>query len=503
MKKLLTCVLAFTLSLCVFTACGGMNNYAGAPGMGGAYDAETGYGNELTGEDYTEIIENDFVSTAEKAQSFFSIDANSASYPNLRSLINRGYSVPKDAVRAEEMLNYFDYDYQTPQNGDVLALTASMFDNPYNAQTKLLTVGLAAQEVEFSQTKNNLVFLIDVSGSMSSEDKLPLVQEAFRMLTENLGAEDRISIVTYASSDKVALSGAYGYETQKIVATIEDLYASGSTAGSKGIQTAYELAKQYYIEGGNNRVILATDGDFNVGITGNGALESFIAEKAKSGVYFSVFGFGRGNIQSSKMESLALKGNGAYSYIDSQQEARRALVEEINGTLVTVAKDVKAGITFNGKYIDSYLLIGYDNKLLTEEEFESDGTDAGELGSGHKVTIVYEVKLTETAFVGGEELASVAIKYKPTENSGGLQEDSETLTLGVGVEAYHAERTAQDDFIASVIEFALLLRDSAFKADASFASLIERLTALDLSGDELKAEFRELVSTYYEGQKRQ
>ncbi len=219
-------------------------------------------------EEYTEIIENSFVNTVEQPSSYFSIDANTASYPNLRNLIsNGGGYIPKDAVRVEEMLNYFHYDYATPTGDDVLALTSSVFDTPYNSETKLLTVGLAAKEVEFKEQNNNIVFLIDVSGSMNSADKLPLVQASFSMLAENLNPGDRVSIVTYAGEDKIALEGAYGYEKKKIVGTIEDLSAGGSTAGSKGIRTAYQLAEKYFIEGGNNRVILATDGDFNVGLT--------------------------------------------------------------------------------------------------------------------------------------------------------------------------------------------------------------------------------------------
>ncbi|MBQ8295841.1 MAG: von Willebrand factor type A domain-containing protein [Clostridia bacterium] len=498
-----------------FWACGGAgsaadrlnganngNYYApnGYPSSGTSVleDAQEGISGELNGEDYTQIIENAFIKTAEENHSYFSIDANTASYPNLRSLINSGYgkTIPKDAVRVEEMLNYFKYDHATPTDGSILALTSSVFDNPYNAETKLLTVGLAAQEVQFTQQQNNLVFLIDTSGSMYSQDKLPLVQAAFSLLTENLNDTDRVSIVTYAGNDKVALDGAFGNQKETISAVIEDLQASGSTAGSAGIETAYRLAEQYFIEGGNNRVILATDGDFNVGITGGSALENFIAEKRESGVYFSVFGVGRGNLQSSKMETLALNGNGTYSYIDSVKEAQRALVQEIGGTLVTVAKDVKAGIIFNADYIDSYRLIGYENKLLTEEEFEDDATDAGELGSGHTVTVAYEVKLTEKEFAEGENLAQVTVKYKPTENSGGAEDVSQELLLDIPTAQYHQTLTATDSFIASVIEFALILRDSTYKGTADLNALITRLDDLDLSNDEYKTEFRDLVKTY-------
>ncbi|MBR2337177.1 MAG: von Willebrand factor type A domain-containing protein [Clostridia bacterium] len=450
---------------------------------------------ESSGENYTEIVENEFVSTITNPNSYFSIDANTASYPNLRSLINNGHSIPKDAVRVEEMLNYFNYDYPTPEDGEVFSVTGSLFDTPYNSQTKLLTIGISAQKIEFSNIKNNIVFLIDVSGSMYSADKLPLVQEAFRMLAENLNPEDRVSIVTYAGDDRVALSGAYGHEKQKITAVIEDLVAGGSTAGSAGITTAYEIAQQYFIEGGNNRVVLATDGDFNVGLKNVDELESFIAQKRQTGVYFSVFGVGRGNVQSDKMEALALAGNGVCSYIDSQKEARRALVEQIGGSMVTVAKDVKAGITFDKQYVESYRLIGYENKLLTQEEFEDSTTDAGEIGSGHTLTVMYEIKMTNKEFVSGEEIAQVTLKYKPTVNVGGNEIEVD-LVAGIKTDDYHAEPTTNDMFVASVVEFALILRDSKHKANANLNDLVTRLDCLDLSDDEYKEEFREIVRKY-------
>jgi Ca-activated chloride channel family protein len=452
-----------------------------------------GWGNGS--DSYTEIIENGFISAAEHPNSYFSIDANTASYPNLRGLINKGYHVPRDAVRVEEMLNYFNYDYDTPTDGSVLSLTSSLFDTPYNSETKLLSIGLSAQEVELSDVRSNLVFLIDVSGSMNSPDKLPLVQQAFMLLAESLNPEDRVSIVTYASRDSVVLSGAYGYEKEKIVASIEDLSAGGSTAGSKGIQTAYQLAEQYFIEGGNNRVILATDGDFNVGVTTQVGLQQLICEKRESGVYFSVFGFGSGNLKSDKMENLALKGNGVYSYIDSVREAKRALVEEIGGTLVTVAKDVKAGIVFNPEYVESYRLIGYENKLLTEDEFNDSNTDAGELGSGHTVTVVYEIVMTDKELAEGDKIADVTVRYKPVVNGDACGEEEE-LTLTVGTEAYHGEMTSTDAFVSSVIEFALILRNSEYKADSDLNALIERLNGIDLSDDGFKSEFRELVILY-------
>lgn len=464
-------------------------NYAGAPKYNSdAYDSD---------EDYTEITENPFISTLEQPDSYFSIDANTASYPNLRRYITNGnIAIPKDAVRVEEMLNYFNYDYETPTDDSVFALTSSVFDTPYNESTKLLTIGLAAEEIEFQNVQNNLVFLIDVSGSMYSDDKLPLVQQSFLLLLENLNPTDRVSIVTYAGSDQVLLKGAYGYEKQKIAAVIEDLSAGGSTAGSAGLSTAYDIAKECFVEGGNNRIILATDGDLNVGITSILGLESFVAKKAKSGIYLSVFGFGTGNIKSDKMESLALKGNGTYSYIDSVREARRALVEQIGGSMITVAKDVKAGIVFNPEYVESYRLIGYENKLLTQEEFEDSNTDAGEIGSGHTLTVCYELVLTDQEFVEGDSLAEVKIKYKPTENVGGDAESEVELILSVGTDSYHSSPMGDDAFIAAVVEFALILRNSEYKGNANLNSLIARLDNMDFSGDEYKEEFRNIVKIY-------
>ena len=492
MKRKFFAIIALTLlATMAFIGCSAKRDMA-FDNMAGAVPPE------MDDESYTEIIENPFVDASIQPEAYFSIDANTASYPNLRSSIMNGSSyINRDAVRVEEMLNYFSYDYTRPTGDDILALNASVFDNPYNSESKLMTVGLAAKEVDFATVRNNIVFLIDVSGSMAAENKLGLVQQAFMMLAENLNEDDRVSIVTYAGSDSVALSGAYGYEKTRIMAVIEDLYASGSTAGSKGIRTAYSLAEKYFIKGGNNRVILATDGDFNVGVTSNFELEMLISAKRRSGIYLSVFGVGNGNLKSDKMETLALKGNGTYSYIDSVREAKRALVEQIGGTMLTVAKDVKAGITFNPDYVSQWRLIGYENKLLTEEEYEDDQTDAGELGSGHTVTVVFEIKLTDKTFEVDTALAEVGIKYKPTENSGGASDVSSELKLAVKTNDYHSQMTANDAFVSSVVEFALVLRDSIYKGDASINAVIARLEGITLE-DEFKAEFREVVKKYRE-----
>ncbi len=444
------------------------------------------------GGSYTEIVENAFINTSDTNRSYFSIDVSTASFPNIRSTLKSGYLPQKDAYRIEEILNYFKFDYETPTNGDVFALNASMFSCPYNQETVLLTIGLAAEAVEFKNVQNNLVFLIDVSGSMYSENKLPLAQKAFKMLAENLNPTDRVSIVTYAGNETVALSGAYGYERDKILSVIDDLQAGGSTAGSAGILTAYQLASEYFIEGGNNRVILMTDGDFNVGISDTNALVSMISEKRSSGVYFSVYGFGMDNWQSDKMEALALAGNGMYGFIDSELEAKRALVDEIGGSLVVVAKDVKAGIVFNADYVDSYRLIGYETKQLTQDAFENTETDAGEIGSGHTVTVVYELKLCEGVSQSDMgTLATLELKYKTPDTN-----EDKTLALDVTTALYHEELTDQDAFVASVVEFVLLARDSVYKGDATLDDLIARLDGLDLTEDAYKAEFREIVKLY-------
>ncbi len=489
-RKLFALLLALAFILTVVACADSTGGYMSAP-------MDDFYSGSASNEEYTEIVENPFVNALETPDSYFSIDVNTASYPNLRNKINNGGGrIDKDAVRIEEMLNYFTYDYELPTNGDVLALTSSVFDTPYNENTKLMTIGLAAQEIKFESIQNNIVLLIDVSGSMNSSDKLPLLQEAFSLLVEYLNDNDTVSIVTYASGVKTVLKGAYGYEKQKIVNAINSLSASGSTSGSAGIQTAYSVAKEYFVEGGNNRVVLATDGDFNVGVTSISALEALIEKEAKSGVYFSVFGFGTGNLKADIMESLALHGNGAWGYIDSMLEAKRLFVDQLGGTIVTVAKDVKAGVTFNPEYVESYRLIGYENKRLTQDEFEDSNTTAGTIGSGYTLTVVYEIVLTDKEFVDGESFAEVTVKYKPTENVGGDAETEEELSLAIGVDKYHETLTKDDQFIAAVVEFGLVLRDSQYKGNGSASMVLARLANFDFSDDEFKEDFVKVVERY-------
>ena len=316
-------------------------------------------------EEYSHIEESGFKSVEQEPLSTFSADVDTASYTNIRRFIRSGQTVPKDAVRIEEMLNYFNYQYKEPQGQDPFSITTEYAACPWNEENRLLLIGLKAKEIDFrDRPSSNLVFLLDVSGSMYSDDKLPLVQKAFTMLAENLDARDRVSIVTYAGYESVVLDGVPGSDTAKIAAAIDDLEAGGSTAGSAGIQKAYELAQKHYIPGGNNRVILATDGDLNVGLTSEKDLTRLIEEKRKSGVHLSVLGVGTGNIKDNKMEALADNGDGNYSYLDSVFEAKKVLVDEMGGTLITVAKDVKVQVEFNPAYVAGYRLGGYENRLL-------------------------------------------------------------------------------------------------------------------------------------------
>ena len=338
MRKIRLFILSLVLIPFVF--------FAGCARMNGDPDGSYYYMTFESGNEYKEITENPFVLAGEEAKSTFSLDVNTASYSNLRKHIVNGYQIDRNQIRIEEMVNYFKYDYPEPQEGP-LSVTASLYPCPWNGEARLLQIGLKSEEVDFSTLNNNLVFLLDVSGSMNTPDKIGLMKSAFSLLVENLNDNDTISIVTYAGSDRVVLQGAKGCQKNQIIAAIEDLEASGMTAGAQGIVTAYSLAQQYFIEGGNNRVILATDGDFNVGVSSESGLEALISQKRESGIYLSVLGFGYGNLKDNRLETLANNGNGNYVYIDTIAEAKKVLVEQIGGTLRTVAKDAKAQVEFN------------------------------------------------------------------------------------------------------------------------------------------------------------
>jgi len=459
-------------------------------------------------EEYNAIVENRYMSVQNNPLSTFSADVDTASYSNVRRMINDGQIVTPDAVRLEEMINYFKYDYKRPTGEDPFSVTPELVDCPWNSQSKLLSIGINAKDIDYSEMPDsNLVFLIDVSGSMSDEDKLPLLITAFSLLTENLSHNDRVSIVTYAGADSVVLEGAKGSEKDTIISALENLTASGSTNGADGINTAYKLANEYFIEDGNNRVILATDGDLNVGITSEGDLTLLVEEKRESGVFLSVLGFGVGNIKDNKMEALADNGNGNYGYIDSVLEAKKILMEEMGGTLFTVAKDVKFQVEFNPAIVKGYRLIGYENRLLNEEDFNDDTKDAGEIGAGHRLMAMYEIVLLNSEIeipesdlkyqrekdtVFSSEWLTVNIRYKEPD-----AEESILLSFPVSEEQYTETPSENVLFATSVVEFGMLLRDSTYIGSANYDSIIETLGDLDcVEQDVYKDEFYSLVKKY-------
>ncbi len=475
-------------------------------------------GNYDNNEEYSEWEEQGFTSVMKAPLSTFAADVDTASYSNLRRLINSGYTldeIPQGAVRIEEMLNYFSYDYNDPEGKEPFGVTTQISSCPWNDDAELLMIGLKTQDIDYSHAPaSNLVFLLDVSGSMYSDDKLPLLQESFGLLTKNLTKKDRVSIVTYAGEDQIVLEGARGNETKKIIKALDSLEAGGGTYGSKGIETAYALAEENYIEGGNNRIILATDGDLNIGLTSEEELEELITEKKESGIFLSVLGFGTGNIKDNKMETLADKGNGNYAYIDCLREANKVLVEEMSATLLTICKDVKFQVEFNPAVVESYRLLGYENRALAKEDFDDDTKDAGEIGAGHSVTALYEIVLKQPVSdlskedvedlkysreykeemcglplysANGEEWLTISIRYKKP-----AEEESSLLEYPVGYESYTNAPTDDYVFAAAVAEFGLLASHSEYPEDASVKHVEKALKSIDLS-DEYKEEFLELV----------
>src|SRR5882724_4561442 len=363
-------------------AVGGVERFRGIREPSGEFDTAA----------YDHIVENPFLDAKNNPLSTFSIDVDTASYSNVRRFINEGSSPPKDAVRVEEMINYFTYDYSQASDDKPFAVHVDVASCPWEMSHRLVRLGLKGKEIATDKRgSSNLVFLLDVSGSMTPPQRLPLVKQAMRLLVEKLTENDRVAIVVYAGASGSALPSTTGDHKEQILQALEDLQAGGSTNGAEGIQLAYKIAADNFIKGGVNRVILATDGDFNVGVTSQGDLIRLIEEKAKSGVFLSVLGVGTDNLKDSTMQKLADKGNGNYAYLDSVDEARKVLVEQMNGTLVTIAKDVKIQVEFNPARVASYRLIGYEKRMLRKEDFNNDRVDAGEIGAGHTVTALYEV----------------------------------------------------------------------------------------------------------------
>ena len=458
-------------------------------------------------EEYATIHENGFKKVLDNALSTFSIDVDAASYSNMRRFINNDQLPPKDAVRIEEMINYFNYDYENPTGKDPFSINTEVARAPWNEKHLIAQIGLQGKKIELDNLPaSNIVFLLDVSGSMSAPNKLPLLKSAFKLLVNELRPQDKVSIVVYAGAAGLVLEPTDGNDKKKIMEALDKLQAGGSTAGGAGIELAYRAAKENFVEGGNNRVVLATDGDFNVGASSNASMERLIEEKRNEGVFLTVLGFGMGNYKDSKMEILADKGNGNYAYIDNMKEAKKVLVNEFGGTMFTIAKDVKIQVEFNPAVVQAYRLIGYENRLLNDEDFNDDKKDAGELGSGHTVTALYEIipvgvksefvkdidplkyqsndqKVTSSA----DELFTVKFRYKEPDGT-----KSKLITKVVENEI----RKSSDnlDWSMAVAGFGVLLRDSEYKNDLNYADVLSMAKSAK-GKDEYgyRAEFIELV----------
>jgi Ca-activated chloride channel homolog len=444
-----------------------------------------------TGESYAPIAENTFTQTAKDHLSTFSIDVDTASYSNVRRILSEGKLPQADAVRIEEMVNYFTYSYPEPVDGKPFSVTTEVAGAPWATDHRLMRIGIRATKLAPWEMKPcNLVFLIDSSGSMQAANKLALLKKAFRLLVGQLRAEDRVAIVAYAGSAGLVLPSTSGANKDVILDAIEGLESGGSTAGGEGIVLAYKVAKESFIDGGVNRVILATDGDFNVGVSSEKGLQELIEEKRKDDIELSVIGVGEGNLQDSKMEVLADKGNGNYNYVDDLLEARKVFVDQIGGTLVTIAKDVKLQIDFDPQQVASYRLIGYENRLLANKDFDDDTKDAGELGSGHTVTALYELVPARGASPG--KIAQLRLRYKAPHGK-----TSDLISTNI-VDEGRSAWDASDDlkFAASVAEFALLLRDSPNKGTSSWTDalgLAKVSRGVDLEG--YRGEFVKLIET--------
>ena len=467
---------------------------------------------EIDTDEYDSFVENSFENSASNPLSTFSIDVDNASYTNIRKFINNGQTVPKDAVRVEEMMNFFKYSYTQPQNENPFSIHTEYGDCPWNTNHKLVKIGLQGKEIATDNLPNsNFVFLIDVSGSMSGENRLPLVIESLKILTKQLRKEDKISIVVYAGAAGLVLPATSGNEKEKIIAALEKLQAGGSTAGGEGIKLAYKIAEENFIKGGNNRVIIATDGDFNVGASSDNDMISLIEEKRKSDVFLTCLGYGMGNYKDSKLEKLADKGNGNYAYIDNMQEANRFLVKEFKGSMFAIAKDVKIQIEFNPKHVQNYRLIGYENRKLRNEDFTNDAIDAGELGSGHTVTALYEIipvgvksdfsidpidlKYSKTKTDNdalSNELATIKFRYKKPDGNKSIE-----MVQTIENKATNLENCSEDfKFCSAVAWFGLKLRDSKLvtnKNKKDILALATQSKAKDIDG--YRSEFIRLVES--------
>ncbi len=461
-------------------------------------------------EEYDRIYENRFLLAQQNPLSTFSIDVDTASYSNVRRFINSNQFPYKDAVRIEEMINYFSYDYPQPKKDYPFSITTEISACPWNTSHRLIHIGLQGKTLESKKLpQSNLVLLLDVSGSMGSPNKLPLLQKAFRLLVNELGPNDRVSIVVYAGAAGLVLPSTAASQKEAIVSAIERLNAGGSTAGGAGIKLAYKVAQENFISEGNNRIILATDGDFNVGVSSTSELVRMVEDYRKKGIFLTILGFGMGNYKDGRMEQLADKGNGNYFYIDNLMEAKKVFVNDMRGTLFTIAKDVKLQLEFNPAKVKAYRLIGYENRMLRKEDFADDTKDAGELGAGHTVTALYEI----IPFGSSEEIPGVdVLKYQDNKISPKAFKNKEILTLKLRYKKPDGKKSklivhplldknvvlakTSDNFkfSAAVAAFGMLLRDSEFKGDVGYESILE--LARDGKGKDFfgyRAEFIQLV----------
>lgn len=461
-------------------------------------------------ETYKIINENGYKSAVKEPISTFAADVDRASYSNVRRKIEDGELPEKDAVRIEEMINYFEYDYPQPDDKKPLKANFEISQSPWNTDNLLLKIGLQATKIDLSKAPaSNIVFLIDVSGSMNSPERLPLLKESFKLLLNSLKSTDKVAIVTYAGSEGLALPSTFVSEKEKIIEVLDDLEAGGSTAGEAGITLAYKVAHENFIEGGNNRIILATDGDFNVGVNNHNDLERLVTKHRKTGVYISVLGFGMGNYRDDMAETIANKGNGNYAYIDDISEAKKVLVNEFGGTMFTIAKDVKLQLEFNPALVKEYRLIGYENRLLEEEDFDNDAKDAGEIGSGHSLTVLYEIvpsggkissELRYQSSRGNSkninELAFLKIRYKEPKKVFGK---SILFSEPIPYKVTDFSKTSDDfRFATAVAQYGMLLRNSEFKGNSSYENVIE--TAENASKNDpngYRKKFIELVHDTY------
>jgi len=464
-------------------------------------------------ESYNGITENIFHDALKNPLSTFSIDVDAASYSNVRRFINNGQRPPKDAVRIEELVNYFDYDYDQPRGDDPFAVHTEISVAPWNTKHRLVHIGLQGKKIPTQDLPaSNLVFLIDVSGSMNEVNKLPLLKSSLKMLVEQLREQDHVAIVVYAGAAGLVLEPTSGSEKKKIAEALDRLEAGGSTAGGAGIELAYAVAKQHFKNGGNNRVILATDGDFNVGESSDAGMERLIESKRKDGIFLTALGYGMGNYKDSKMETLADKGNGNYAYIDNLTEARKVLVNEFGGTLFTIAKDVKLQLEFNPAKVKAYRLIGYENRMLQHEDFNNDKKDAGDLGSGHTVTALYEIIPVgvESEFFKVDEL-----KYQQPRIVPGAHESSELMTIKLRYKTPEGEKSklithplvesntplartsGNFRWSASVAAFGMLLRESEYVSNFSYDQVVQLAEASKGEDkDGYRVEFINMVKSF-------